>query len=415
VREDRFTCTRGSLAGGCGAILLVLLLGAVTPAGAQTGNAYEAERKRAFQLCDESRYLEAIPILEKLTAATPSDTQVLEHLAVALVANAVMLQDAEAQKKMMQRARSLALRAKELGDNSALVQMLLEQVPEGGGPPGHTNYSTRPEANRAMQEGEEAFAKGDFDRAIAAYQRALQADPKLYEAPLYIGDAYYKKKETDTACEWYAKAVAIDPNREAAYRYWGDVLMRSNRLAEARPKFIDAIIAEPYSRAPYRGLMLWAKAAGVTPAPPEIPVPEYKPSATGGATITVDPDAAARKDGTEYWMVYQVMRAAWAKGPDLFRKAYPNETQYRHSLREEAEAVGAVADLVAKDVRDAKVKQLNPALEKLLKLREGGLLEAYVLLARADDGIARDYPGYRAENREKLRRYLSEFVVPFVP
>jgi hypothetical protein len=39
------------------------------------------------------------------------------------------------------------------------------------------------------------------------------------------------------------------------------------------------------------------------------------------------------------------------------------------------------------------------------------LLESYILIARADTGIRQDYPAYRQNNREKLKRYLSEYVL----
>ena len=54
---------------------------------------------------------------------------------------------------------------------------------------------------------------------------------------------------------------------------------------------------------------------------------------------------------------------------------------------------------------------LNPSLRDLLKLREEGLLEAYVLFRRADDEISEDYKKYRDANREKLRRYLNEWYI----
>jgi hypothetical protein len=49
-----------------------------------------------------------------------------------------------------------------------------------------------------------------------------------------------------------------------------------------------------------------------------------------------------------------------------------------------------------------------------VNLADNGLIESYVLLSRADRGIADDYPGYRAQHREKLREYLNKFVVPEV-
>ncbi len=49
-------------------------------------------------------------------------------------------------------------------------------------------------------------------------------------------------------------------------------------------------------------------------------------------------------------------------------------------------------------------------LERLILLDDKGLIEAYVLFARANQGIAMDYPAFRKANRDKLRRYLLEYV-----
>jgi hypothetical protein len=54
---------------------------------------------------------------------------------------------------------------------------------------------------------------------------------------------------------------------------------------------------------------------------------------------------------------------------------------------------------------------LDVSLHNLIKLYDAGFLEAYVLYARPDAGIARDYPAYRAANRDKLRRYWLEVVI----
>ena len=57
------------------------------------------------------------------------------------------------------------------------------------------------------------------------------------------------------------------------------------------------------------------------------------------------------------------------------------------------------------------MKKLEQSLEMLVNLNQMGLLEAYVLFARPDQGIASDYPAYRAANRDKLRRYWMEVVI----
>lgn len=39
------------------------------------------------------------------------------------------------------------------------------------------------------------------------------------------------------------------------------------------------------------------------------------------------------------------------------------------------------------------------------------MLEPYVLLSAADDGIARDYPAYRAAHRDRLHAYVERYVL----
>jgi hypothetical protein len=63
-------------------------------------------------------------------------------------------------------------------------------------------------------------------------------------------------------------------------------------------------------------------------------------------------------------------------------------------------------------LKDGKnAKKLNPSLTMLKKLNDEGLLEAYILLGRADAGIRQDYAAYRQANRDKLKRYLAEYVI----
>jgi hypothetical protein len=112
--------------------------------------------------------------------------------------------------------------------------------------------------------------------------------------------------------------------------------------------------------------------------------------------------------------MYGLARAGWQTGKDgklsdNFKKAYPNEKAYRHSLAEEADALRLT--VVSLRENKQKPKQLDPSLATLVKLHDSGLLEAYILLAKPDDGIAQDYPAYFKANRDKLRRYMVEYVL----
>lgn len=126
------------------------------------------------------------------------------------------------------------------------------------------------------------------------------------------------------------------------------------------------------------------------------------------AKINLDANTllGSKDDGSFAWISYGATRSTWRK--EQFAKRFPNEPAYRHSLAEETEALRSVISLAT---ADNKGKNLTPSLTKLKKLNDAGLLEAYVLMARADEGISRDHPAYLKENRDKLRRYVIEYVV----
>ncbi|MCI0390518.1 MAG: tetratricopeptide repeat protein [Acidobacteria bacterium] len=393
-------------------VALSALLSSNSPrAYAQENPDYEAELKRAVNLVQTHKMAEALPILEKLHAAKSDSAVVLELLAYAIFSIAANEKDAEKRKKEMLRARSLAERAKGLGRNNQLIQLLLEQIPADGNLPTLAASAKRTPAEDALMDGETAFGSGEMDRAIEHYERALKLDPKLYEAPIFIGDAYHKMGKNDKAYENYARAVAIDPERETAYRYWGNVLMREGKMKEAKEKLVEAVISAPYTRVTWQFLTGWAQRNQIELGHPRIEIPTSSVQKKDENNISIFVNPSDKKDGTEAWMIYSIGRAAWMTEKRFF-EAFPNEKQYRHSLREESESLRVTAESVLTQLKEGKLKEnsLDASIANLLKVHNDGLLEAYVLLAKADDGIARDYAEYRKNNRDKLRRYLNEYV-----
>lgn len=387
----------------------LLLLSGVAPRGvfAQGAANYEAEKQRALQLMQNSKATEALPILERLSQSNPEDGEVMFYYGFATLAHSNTLKDANARRQSRIRARAAMLKARELGYKSALMDSILEDIPADGGE--ETKYSANAEADAAMHEGEAAFVRGDLDAALAAYQRALSLDPKLYAAALFAGDMYFKKGQPFKAAEWYERAIAIDPDRETAYRYSASPLMEAGKLDEARARYIEAFIAEPYNRLARAGLVRWAQAAKVELAHPQIEVPtSVTPLKDNKMSINISPESLGKDDGSAAWMSYGITRSAWAMMK--FAKEFPNEKAYRHTLREETEALRAVVEAVKTQTKEKKIKTLDPSLARLVKLHDEGLLEAFVLYARADQGIAQDYAEYRKQNRDKLRRYLTEYV-----
>jgi len=370
----------------------------------------DPERARAFQLYEEGKYSEALPAFEKLAVKFPEDGNVLKTYGFLIIGRTAYEKDAAARKEARRHGREILVKAQQLGADDALLRSMLEAVPPDGGD--DAKLSSKKEAEDAMREGEAAFAKKDFAKAIEMYQVALLFDPKLYEAALFTGDCYYSTAEQKKAGEWFARAAAINPEREAAYRYWGDSLMKQGRVTEAGDKFVEAYLAEPYSRLSRSAFLNWGERVNININHPEVDIPtDVTAQNQGQITINVDPNSLKKDDKSgagAAWLTYGFVRVSWSKSE--FAKQYPDEKKYRHSLKEEAAALRSA--LKSYQGQQAKTSQSNDrSLQLIAKLEKEGLLESYILLALPDEGIAQDYAGYRREHLEDLRRYVKQYVL----
>ena len=387
-------------------IFLLLFLGGLA-AQTNVSPATDDDRKHALELYDQNKFTEALPLLEKLAVELPMDLVIQERLASTVFVTSNGIEDPERRKQQVLRARALLLHAKELGDNSNLLQVLLDAIPPDGS---DSSFSPNTNVEQVMRKAESAYESGDLAKALEGYTQALVLDPKLYFAALYGGDTLFKMKQYDKAGDWFTQAIEINPNVETAYRYWGDSLMAEGKMSEARAKFIDAVVAEPYTKKSNIGIQQWAERNKVRFTVPRIQSPNSTKPNEKGMTLTVDSSALGRNDGSSAWMIADMSHMLWQS--EKFKKEYPNEKEYRHSLKEESERLDLVAEALQQMLKDKKVKNLDPNLATLLKLKESGLVEAYILISAADQGITQDYAAYREQHCEKLRQYLDEIVVP---
>lgn len=359
-------------------------------------------RADAFGLMDAQRYTEALPLLEQVAAAMPRDSAVLRQLAFAFLGQATNTADPAVAKALRARARSSFVRARDAGDDSQLVSAMIDSIPPDGGD--GSTFTLDKQAQELMQKGEASFTSGKLDDALDMYQQAFKLDPKLYHAALFSGDVYLHKQKYDEAEAWYQKAIAIDPDIETAYRYSATPLMRQGKFEKARDRYVEAWITEPYNKLAVSGLIQWGQTTRTRLSHPKLDIPQTKtgPDGKENTTINVNPLA---DDDSMAWIAYSATRAGWKK--ERFARAFPGEKAYRHTLAEEADALRSVVSMA----KTLKAKKPSSQIALIEKMDKEGVLEAFVLMAVPDRDIAADHPAYLRTNRDKLRKYVLDYVI----
>jgi tetratricopeptide (TPR) repeat protein len=375
---------------------------------AAVGRAQDDEAAKANELYQAGKRVDALPLYEDLAKSNPNEMIYQERLADCLGAAVLQTNDPVQVKALRIRERDAARRAVELGDKANYVVGMANLDPDAP-----VMMAPASPGGELLQEAERAFTAGDFPTAMTKYVAAAEADPHLYEAPLYAGDTAYTQHDLATAAHWFARAIDVDRNRETAYRYWGDAILRyGNDPEAAREKFIDAIVAEPYNKFAWQGLQQWAvreKAVIMAPKIDRPAGPDVDPGKPGNITININPADALNKknEGSFAWLAYSMKRALYQG--DEFKKQFPNEKEYRHTLKEEDDALSVVVSIIKE--KKIKPNKLDQNLRNLLEVSDAGMLDCWILINGADQGIAQDYSAYRDAHRQLLRDYIARFVV----
>jgi tetratricopeptide (TPR) repeat protein len=393
---------------------------------------FDSERKQADELFTSGKVLDTLPLYEDLCKQDPTVAVFAERHGAALLAKEATMSGsttAESNDRLQVHLKAIneLKRARSLGDNTDYVRVALNAdsktfvgavqtaIPLSVG----YTYHGKPEAQAAFNEGETAFARGDWVLAASKYTEAATADPTWYDAALFTGDAYFRGKDTANAGVWFAKAIAIDPDRETAYRYWGDALFRAGDRDGAREKFVQAVVAEPYGIPAMTELAQWGKVTGHQMVMPNIVRPEFT---TPEGKLAIDPTlAASTKDGRSSWIIYQQYRVdhgarvlnqtVVAGGWD--KNAVITPSGYRHTIAEEHAALRAMLKDIKAKLKDGTVAEadLDVSIRNIRSLEQADMLGAWIAINAADTGIHSDYPAYRSNHRKHLVDYVNGYLI----
>ncbi len=130
---------------------------------------------------------------------------------------------------------------------------------------GYAQSNTEEEAMAFFDQGQNAHEKGDLNKAVELYSKALKILPEFPEAELQLGNALVSLNRLDEAELAFRRAVKLRDDWSLAYANLGALLVRINKLPEARTVLEKGIALDPDNTSAYVAMTTLALRTKATP------------------------------------------------------------------------------------------------------------------------------------------------------
>ncbi len=304
-------------------------------------------------------------------------------------------------------------------------------------------------SEKLIGKGIKQHDKGNYDKAITLYSKALKKNPLSALSHYELSMSYYAKRELREAYIATLKAIALDPGMEHAYIMQANILddngnpeaaltvydrlldinpnsfmallnkgitfLKQEKFTAAESTFLQANEMHPSHPSPLYFLVVVNNMRGFSYDEEkfigmylEVAGTDHRRKIIESRREELSANAISITSGQELstaLLVAKVGRRSWRK--EKHRTAYPNERGYRPSLKEERD----VADLVLAMYDEQNEEQSFSAsdIEKIStikKLMENGFFEAKVYLD-LQEYLGEDDHNWAQENKKILSDFES--------
>jgi tetratricopeptide (TPR) repeat protein len=108
-----------------------------------------------------------------------------------------------------------------------------------------------------LNRGHWKHRQGNYNAAIADFDRAISIDPNFVGCYDFKADALMAQGDIDAAIATYDQAIRVDPNYAGAYYSRGLAYEKKGDIARARESY-RAVLATPEEAKPYAAIQAWA-------------------------------------------------------------------------------------------------------------------------------------------------------------
>lgn len=212
-------------------------LGYIQPPSENQAKAVEiAVREQDYNLArvylDSRKYAQALSIFEDLVKKWPDEVRFQQHLAQCYT---LLHRRAEA-KEILQALMARDAKPAQANTGGANPS---ERKDDAAGHEAPATRTPRPWAEFLM--GVIQFHEGEMERALASLQRAEEADPRLPDLYLRIGETYLRLRRHDDAERAFLRALEIDGDSPEAHLGLSMVRLRQRRNEEAAESALVAV------------------------------------------------------------------------------------------------------------------------------------------------------------------------------
>jgi tetratricopeptide (TPR) repeat protein len=101
------------------------------------------------------------------------------------------------------------------------------------------------DAKEILEQANKKWNTGDWDGALALYDKAIHLSPLNSFAYTMRGNCYYAKKDYENASSNYSNAVVLAPQNSTYHENLAKVLEKLNRNEEAKKEYDNSIRLDP--------------------------------------------------------------------------------------------------------------------------------------------------------------------------
>lgn len=247
------------------------------------------------------------------------------------------------------------------------------------------------EAQAQHEEAELAFSRRDMDAAGTHYRRALSLCPEATSWWTFYGDVWFALGDFDRAREGYQESISLDPCYWPAHRFWADTLLKEGDLVGARDHTATAVACNPEYDIGWRFLeVITQEGDGAFRwVPIDKPgAPEHGADQASVVVASEGPFSGAAG------LVYQMSRATAAgEGGSALEIERSAVERTLATLPGGGEASG-------------------PLWLRLSEAQDAGYLDEAIFIFLLDEALLPEFLTYRAENLDRLSRYIAELLAP---